>query len=278
MTGRVDSFAPKAKVIHIDIDPSSIRKNVHVELPIVGDAGEAMRELLKLVEPRKHPQWLEEIRTWKREAPLPRPQREDLAPHEIMEAISAVAGDVPVVASDVGLSQMWTANYFGFPGPRQYITSGGLGTMGYALPAALGAAVGNPLRPIFAINGDGAFQMNIQELATCSQYNIPVKTVVLNNGKLGMVRQFQKVFLKERFAATNLDSPVDFSMIARGFGVTAFRVARKEELVPVLREALATDGPVVIDVVIDPDCYSFPMVPPGKKTVEAIFAPEEWEG
>ncbi len=277
VTGNPKGFASNARIIHIDIDPSSIRKNIEVELPIVGDAKQALEGLLEMVEPGDHSDWLEQIRSWQKEAPLPRPEREELVPHEIIEAISEVAGNTPVVASDVGLSQMWTANYFGFGGPRQYITSGGLGTMGYALPAAMGAALGNPDRPIFAINGDGAFQMNVQELATCSHYQIPVKTIILNNGKLGMVRQFQKVFLKERFAATCLGRSVDFCTVAKGFGVNAIRVTKKNQLKAALKKAMEIPGPVVIDVVIDPNCYSFPMVPPGKKTVEMIFSAEEWE-
>lgn len=278
VTGRLDAFAPNARIIHIDIDPSSIRKVVRAALPIVGDAAEAMAGLLGQIEKRDRSAWLAQIEEWKGQGPLPRPERENLVPHEIMEAISSVAGAAPVVASDVGLSQMWTANYLPFPGPRQYITSGGLGTMGYALPAAMGAALGAPERPVFAINGDGAFQMNIQELATCSFYGIPVKTIVLNNGKLGMVRQFQKIFLKERFASTCLGKHVDFCAVARGFGVEAFKVTEKSELKQALEQAMATPGPVVVDVEIDPDCYSFPMVPPGKKSTEAIFSAEDWQG
>jgi acetolactate synthase-1/2/3 large subunit len=178
----------------------------------------------------------------------------------------------------VGLSQMWTANYLGFATPRRFITSGGLGTMGYALPAAMGAALGNPGETVIAITGDGAFQMNVQELATCSYYGIPVKTIIMNNGKLGMVRQFQNIFLNRRYAATDLGKHVDFCMVARGFGVEAFRLTRKGELNEVLRQAMAIPGPAVVDVEIDPDCYSFPMVPPGKSSVEMIFTPEEWHG
>ncbi|WP_305041745.1 biosynthetic-type acetolactate synthase large subunit [Geoalkalibacter sp.] len=278
VTGRIDGFAPNARIIQIDIDPASIRKTVQVHLPIVGDAGEAMEKLLDLVEAKDRAAWLEQIAAWKEQAPLPRPQSEQLMPHDIMEALRAVAGDTPVVASDVGLSQMWTANFFQFHEPRHYITSGGLGTMGYALPAAMGAAVGNPGRVVFAINGDGAFQMNVQELATCSQYNIPVKVIILNNGKLGMVRQFQRVFLKKRYSATDLGGHVDFCMVARGFQVAALKVTRKEELVHALNKAMEIEGPVVVDIDIDPDCYSFPMVPPGKKTVEALFDPDEWQG
>jgi acetolactate synthase-1/2/3 large subunit len=278
VTGRVDGFARNARIIHIDIDPASIRKVVNVELPIVGDAKEAMGLLHDLLEQRDRSGWLAQIREWERENPLPRPEREHLVPHEIMEAIRAAAGEAPIVASDVGLSQMWTANYLSFSGPRRYITSGGLGTMGYALPAAMGAAVGNPGRTVFAVTGDGAFQMNIQELATCSYYDIPVKTVVMNNGKLGMVRQFQAVFLKKRFASTDLGKHVDFCTVARGFGVDAIRVERKEDLPEALEKAMAIPGPVVVDVETDPDCYCFPMVPPGRKSVDAIFSPEEWEG
>ncbi len=277
VTGRTDGFAPNAQIIHIDIDPSSIRKNVNVSLPVVGDAREALEKLVELIKPAQRSEWNAEIDEFKKSAPLPRPDREDLVPHEIMEAIHEVAGEDLIVCSDVGLSQMWTANYLPFSGPRQYLTSGGLGTMGYALPAAMGAALSAPNRPIFAINGDGAFQMNIQELATCSYYGIPVKTIVLNNGTLGMVRQFQRVFLKSRFASTDLGRHVDFSMVARGFGVEAFKITDKAELKSTLRKAMAVDGPVVVDIDIDPDCYSFPMVPPGKSTVEMIFSPEDWD-
>ncbi|MFO7982029.1 MAG: biosynthetic-type acetolactate synthase large subunit [Desulfuromonadales bacterium] len=278
VTGRLDAFAPNARIIHIDIDPASIGKVVNVELPIVGDAGEALKGLLPLVEKKDRSAWLAEIEGWKSEGPLPRPEKDCLVPHEIMEAIAAVGGDDPVVASDVGLSQMWTANYLPFASPRQYITSGGLGTMGYALPAAMGAVIGRPEGAVFAICGDGAFQMNIQELATCSFYGLPVKTVVLNNGKLGMVRQFQQVFLKQRFASTCLGSHVDFCTVSKGFGVPAFRVTDKSELIGTMTQAMAVPGPAVIEVIIDPDCYCFPMVPPGKKSVEAIFSPEDWEG
>lgn len=277
-TGRVDGFARNARIIHIDIDPASIRKVVNVELPIVGDAKEAMAALSSLLQPRDRSGWLARIRDWERENPLPRPVRDRLAPHEIMDAIRDAAGPNPIVASDVGLSQMWTANYLPFAGPRNYITSGGLGTMGYALPAAMGAAIGNPGRPAFAVCGDGAFQMNVQELATCSYYDIPVKTVVMNNGKLGMVRQFQRVFMKEKYASTDLGKHVDFCTVARGFGVAAIRVERKEELGEALKKAVSLPGPVVIDVETDPDTYCFPMVPPGRNSVNAIFSPEEWEG
>jgi acetolactate synthase-1/2/3 large subunit len=278
VTGRVDGFAPNARIIHIDIDPASIRKVVNVELPIVGDAAEAMALLRDMIEARDRSEWLGQIREWASSYPLPRPNREHLAPHEIMEAIRDAGGPDPIVASDVGLSQMWTANYLPFTGARRYITSGGLGTMGYALPAAMGAAVGNPGRTVFAVTGDGAFQMNIQELATCSYYDIPVKTVVMNNGKLGMVRQFQTVFMKKRYAATDLGKHVDFCTVAKGFGVESIRVERKEDLGEALKRAAVHPGPVVVDVETDPDCYCFPMVPPGKKSVEAIFSPEDWQG
>ncbi|ABQ24832.1 biosynthetic-type acetolactate synthase large subunit [Geotalea uraniireducens] len=278
VTGRLDGFAPRADIIHIDIDPSSIRKVTNRALPIVGDAKEAMALLAGLLEVRDRSAWQARIAAWEQEAPLPRPKREHLVPHEIMAALGEACGPTPIVASDVGLSQMWTANYLGFSAPRRFITSGGLGTMGYALPAAMGAVLGNPGETVIAITGDGAFQMNIQELATCAYYNIPVKTIVLNNGKLGMVRQFQNIFLKQRYAATDLGKHVDFCMVARGFGVEALRVSRKEELAPALRRAMAIAGPVVVDVEIDPDCYSFPMVPPGKSSVEMIFAPEDWQG
>jgi len=278
VTGRLNGFAPNAKIIHIDIDPSSIRKVTNTALPVVGDARETLAQLSQLVEERDRGEWLAEIREWQRRAPLPRPERAHLVPHLIMETLARLAGPAPIVASDVGLSQMWTANYLPFSSPRRFITSGGLGTMGYALPAAVGAALGNPGTTVVAVTGDGAFQMNVQELATCAYYGIPVKTVVLNNGKLGMVRQFQNVFLDRRYCATDLGSHVDFCMVARGFGVQAFKVTRKEELADRLKEALAVPGPAVVEVEIDPDCYSFPMVPPGRNSVEMIFSPEEWRG
>jgi len=274
VTGKVSSFAPNAKIIHIDIDPSSIRKVVQGGVPIVCDAAEALEQLLELVEERDHSGWLKEIAAFKEKGPLPRPERDHIVPHQVMEAIAAVAGDSPVVASDVGLSQMWTANYLPFGGPRQYITSGGLGTMGYALPAAMGAALGNPDRPIFAINGDGAFQMNCQELATCAQYNIPVKCIILNNGKLGMVRQFQKVLLESRYASTCLGHHVDFCMVSEGFGVKALRVKGEADLQSVLQQAMDIPGPVVVEVPIHPDTYSFPMVLPGGNSTDMMFEPE----
>lgn len=276
VTGKVDSFAPNAKVIHFDIDPSSIRKVVQGGLPIVCDAHEALGPLIEMIEVKDRSHWLADIVEYKQKGPLPRPQRDHLVPHEVMDAIHAVAGDRPVVASDVGLSQMWTANYLPFGGPRQYITSGGLGTMGYALPAAMGAALGNVDRPIFAINGDGAFQMNCQELATCSQYNIPVKCIILNNGKLGMVRQFQRVFLQSRYASTCLGDTVDFCTVAKGFGVPGIKIKTMDELSKGLAEAMKIPGPVVLDVAIHPDTYSFPMVPPGKESTAMIFEPDEW--
>ena len=271
VTGKVASFAPKAKIIHFDIDPASIRKVVQGGLPIVCDAGEALEQLLELVEARDRAAWFAEIAGFREKGPLPRPERDTLVPHEVMEAIAAVAGDRPVVASDVGLSQMWTANYLPFAGPRQYITSGGLGTMGYALPAAMGAALGNPDRPIFAINGDGAFQMNCQELATCAQYQIPVKCIILNNGKLGMVRQFQKVLLDSRYASTCLGHHVDFCMVSEGFGVKALRVKDKTDLQSVLQQAMEIPGPVVVEVPIHPDTYAFPMVLPGNDSTQMVF-------
>ena len=271
VTGKIASFAPNAKIIHIDIDPSSIRKVVQGGLPIVCDAAEALDHLVELVDARDQSDWLAEIAEFRVKGPMPRPERDHLVPHEVMEAIAAVAGDSPVVASDVGLSQMWTANYLPFAGPRQYITSGGLGTMGYALPAAMGAALGNPDRAIFAINGDGAFQMNCQELATCAQYNIPVKCIILNNGKLGMVRQFQKVLLESRYASTCLGHHVDFCMVSEGFGVKALRVTDKSDLQSVLQQAMDIDGPVVVEVPIHPDTYSFPMVLPGNDATQMVF-------
>ncbi len=271
VTGKVASFAPNAKIIHFDIDPASIHKVVQEGLPIVCDAGEALQQLVELVEPRDRSAWLTEIAVFKEQGPLPRDQREHIMPHEVMEALHEVAGDNPVVASDVGLSQMWTANYFPFSQPRQYITSGGLGTMGYALPAALGAAIGNVERPVFAINGDGAFQMNCQELATCAQYGIPVKCIIINNGKLGMVRQFQNLFLGSRYASTDLEAKVDFCMVAKGFGVAGKKVGSIGEFREALRWAVDYPGPVVLDVAIHPDTFAFPMVPPGKETTAMIF-------
>jgi acetolactate synthase-1/2/3 large subunit len=278
VTGRIEGFAPRARIIQIDIDPSSIRKIVSVHLPIVGEAAEAMERLLPLVEERDRSEWLGRIRAWEAETPLPGTVRGGMDPRLILEAVRRAAGDSPVVASDVGLSQMWTANHFPFSEPRRYITSGGLGTMGYALPAAVGAAVGNPGKTTLAICGDGAFQMNIQELATCSYYGIPVKTVVFNNGNLGMVRQFQSIFMKERYASTDLGKHVDFCAVARGFGVEAFRAKTLPELEAALEEAMRIDGPAVLDVEVDPDSYCFPMVPPGRNTVDAIFSPGDWPG
>ena len=274
VTGKVEAFAPNAKIIHFDIDPASIYKVVQEGLPIVCDAAEALLHLKDLVVPQDRKEWLAEINSFKERGPLPRHESNHLMPHDIMDALRAAGGDNPIVASDVGLSQMWVANYYPFSQPRQYITSGGLGTMGYALPAALGAAVGNIERPVFAINGDGAFQMNCQELATCAQYGIPVKCIILNNGKLGMVRQFQTLFLGSRYASTNLEAKVDFCTVARGFGVASRAAKGLDEFKDALQWAVDYPGPVVVDVEIHPDTYAFPMVPPGKESTEMIFKAE----
>jgi acetolactate synthase-1/2/3 large subunit len=270
VTGQVESFAPSARIIHVDIDPSSISKNVTVDVPIVGDARDVLTRLVKLLKeqgdvwraPRKA--WLEEVRRFAREHPLHyEPSRGVIKPQYVIQQVHRVTGGRAIIATEVGQHQMWTAQFYTFTQPRTILSSGGLGGMGYGLPAAIGAQVAFPDRIVFDIAGEGSFQMNVQELATAVQYRLPIKVAILNNNSLGMVRQWQELFFDGRYSETLLDVQPDFVRLAEAYGAVGLRADRPEDVVPCLEKALSIQAPVVMDFHVDPEEDVFPMVPPG---------------
>jgi acetolactate synthase-1/2/3 large subunit len=267
ITGRIDEFAPRAKIIHVDIDPTSIGKNVPVDIPVVGGAREVLRELAPLLEPGDRADWHARIEQWKRELPLSYPRDDGvLMPQAIVEAIYRVSAGSAVIVTDVGQHQMWAAQYYRYTRPRTFLSSGGLGTMGFGLPAAIGAQFGRPAETVFLISGDGSFQMNVQEMATAAQHHLPIKIALLDNGHLGMVRQWQELFFSRRYSATVLaDGNPDFVRLADAYGVKGIRVDRPEETDAALEDAMRTsDGPTLIDFRVAPEANVFPMVPAGE--------------
>jgi acetolactate synthase-1/2/3 large subunit len=284
VTGRIADFAPKAKsIIHIDIDPSSISKNVKVDVPIVGDIKSVLHEMLELVRSRESigkrkagwAKWHKQILEWKRERPLYEngndAARETVSPiHAIEEIHKLTKGDC-IIATDVGQHQMWIAQLFPFEKPRSLLTSGGLGTMGYGLPAGIGAKFAAPDRTVVVVSGDGSIQMNIQELGTAVQYNVDVKVVILNNYYLGMVRQWQERFYQERYSYSAMSVP-NFVKLADAYGAKGFRIEKAKDLSRIMAEAFATPGPVLIDVVIPKEEAVMPMIPPGGSMSEMLFA------
>lgn len=270
VTGRIETFAPHAKVIHIDIDPAEIGKNKPVMIPIVGDAKTVLGDMLHQLEKREQKgPWLDRIRTWKEKHPLK--YRDDglLHPQYIIQELSSLLDGKGIIVSEVGQNQMWTAQYYCFKEPRTWLTSGGLGTMGYGLPAAMGAQVACPEKTVFDIAGDGSIQMNIQEFGTIAQYNIPVKVAILNNMYLGMVRQWQELFYDRRYSSTELPS-IEFVKIAQAYGIEGMRVDSAQDVRPALKKAIAHDGPYVLDFRIEREENVFPMVPAGAAINEMI--------
>ncbi len=272
ITGKLDEFAPHARIIHIDIDPASISKNIKVDIPVVGDARNILMELIPLINKAERKEWLEKIGDWKKKYPLTYDNSGVLPkPQYIIEQISEVTKGDAIITTEVGQNQMWTAQYYTFTRPRTLISSGGLGTMGFGFPAAIGAQLGCPDKTVIDIAGDGSFQMNIQELATAVHYKLPVKVAILNNGYLGMVRQWQELFYKKRYSQTCLDDNPDFVKVAEAYGAKGFRVERKEEVRPTLEKALAIKAPVVIDFKIGQEENVFPFIPAGKTVRDAIM-------
>jgi acetolactate synthase-1/2/3 large subunit len=272
VTGKIEAFAPQAKIIHIDIDPTSISKNVRVDLPIVGDCKRILSKILSLLEEEDIgsfktglDKWHHQIEKFKSFHNMKYDQKDIIKPQYVIEKIFELTkGDV-IISTEVGQNQMWTAQYFPFLKPRSLLTSGGLGTMGYGFPAAMGAQVAFPNKLVIDIAGDGSFQMNSQELATVVQYQLPVKVVILNNGYLGMVRQWQEFFYGKRYASSSLEgiSP-DFVKLAEAYGAVGFRATKPEEVVPILKKAFSIPEPVIIDFEIDPGENVYPMVPAGE--------------
>jgi acetolactate synthase-1/2/3 large subunit len=289
VTGRVDAFAPNAEIIHIDIDPSSISKNIQVGIPIVGDCKRVLAKLVEAVreESKSYPQgvvkearrqWADQIAEWKRDQPLRYEWSDDvIKPQYVMEEISNLTNGEALMVTGVGQHQMWAAQYYRFKHPRRWCTSGGLGTMGYGLPTAMGVQAGNPGKLVINIDGDGSFAMNSQELATCFEEGLPVKTVIINNGGHGMVRQWQRIIYKERFCAIDLGSSPDFVKLAEAYGCTGIRATKPSEVVPALEKMIATPGPVVLDVRVNKDECVFPMVPAGGANIDMILAPPSIE-
>ncbi len=270
VTGKIDTFAPHAKIVHIDIDPAEIGKNKRVDVPIVGDVKAVLNDMLNSIKKKGiHDAWRKKIQYWREHHPLKYPDDGKLHPQYILQRMNELLKGDATIVSEVGQNQMWTAQYFGFRRPRSWITSGGLGTMGYGFPAAIGAHFARPDLPVFDVAGDGSIQMNIQELGTVAQYKIPVKIAILNNMYLGMVRQWQELFFDHRYSYTELPS-VDFVKIANAYGIDGIKVESADEVMPALKDALDCDGPFVMDFRIEREENVFPMVPAGAAINEMI--------
>ena len=274
-TAKVSAFAPHARIIHIDIDPAEIGKNVRVDVPIVGDVKVVLSALNKIISPTEHIDWIRQLDDWRRERPSIEVRDTDgLLPQYVVRKIYEVTKGEAIIVTGVGQNQMWAAQHYWYDKPNSFISSGGLGTMGFGLPAAIGAQVGCPDSTVWCIDGDGGFQMTIQELATVAQEKLAVKVAILNNGYLGMVRQWQELFYQRRYVATPLSCP-DFVKIAEAYGLPATRVKRKEEVVPAIEQAMEYQGPFIIDFVIEPEENVYPMVPPGAALAEVLEEPKK---
>ena len=274
-TGRVSGFAPHAQVIHIDVDPAEIGKNVRVTVPIVGDVKNILRALNKQLEAQKHLAWIGQVEEWRRAHPLHIDHDADkIQPQYVVSKICEVTRGNAIITTGVGQNQMWAAQHFCYRKPNSFVSSGGLGTMGFELPAAIGAKVGRPDETVWAIAGDGGFQMTIQELGTAVQDNIAVKIAILNNGYLGMVRQWQDLFYERRYVATPLSSP-DFVKVAEAYGMPGIRVTDKSKVVSAIKKAMKHKGPFLIDFVVEPEENVYPMVAPGCTLAEILDDPRK---
>jgi acetolactate synthase-1/2/3 large subunit len=279
VTGRTDAFAPHAKIIHVDIDPTSIRKNVRVDVPVVGDARKilsVMHQILKESDKKQwsavRKKWLKQVDAWKRERPLSYTMGKDvIKPQFVVEKIFELTKGDAIITTEVGQNQMWAAQFYKYDKPRRLLTSGGLGTMGYGFPAAIGAQFAFPNSLVIDIAGDGSIQMNIQELATAVINKLPVKVAILNNRYLGMVRQWQELFFGERYSHTNLDGTPDFVKVAEAYGAVGLRATKPSEVEPVLKEAFKTKSPVFMDFVVDWKEKVYPMVPAGAAIDQMLF-------
>ncbi|MBQ9453959.1 MAG: biosynthetic-type acetolactate synthase large subunit [Desulfovibrio sp.] len=279
VTGRLADFAPKARIVHIDIDPTSIRKNVEVHVPVVGDcrlALEGMAEICsaKLANKNWHDayaSWLTAVGNWKKDKPLSYQKGDVIKPQQVVEELYAITGGDAVITTEVGQHQMWVAQFFAFNEPRTLLTSGGLGTMGYGFPAAMGAQIALPGKKIIAVAGDGSLQMNIQEMATIVANKLPVKVVILNNRYLGMVRQWQELFYHRNYSSTDMEAQPDFVKLAEAYGAEGYRISDPAELRSVLEKALASPNPAIIDVVVEREENVYPMVPAGAALDEMLL-------
>ncbi|MGG3915174.1 acetolactate synthase large subunit [Rossellomorea vietnamensis] len=272
LTGNLATFAPRAKVVHIDIDPAEIGKNVETQIPIVADSKQALSRLLQHeTEKPDFDAWHQHLKSYKREYPFWYNQAHDvLSPQRLIEQVYEMTNGEAVVTTDVGQHQMWAAQYYSFKKPNNWVTSGGLGTMGFGFPAAIGAQLANPDSTVVAFVGDGGFQMTLQELVLLKELDLPVKVVLLNNGTLGMVRQWQETFFEERYSQSVFSTQPDFVKLAESYGIKGYKVQTQEEVDSVLKEALTSDEPVLIDCWVNPKENVYPMVAPGKGLHEML--------
>jgi len=279
VTGALDKFAPHAEIIHVDVDTSSLNKNVRVQIPILGDARSVMRQMLEML-PEENADarerlvpWWDQIRQWRQHAPLSYEQSESvIKPQYLVQQLYELTDGDAIIATDVGQHQMWLAQHYPFNGPRQSLTSGGLGTMGFGFPAALGAQLAFPERQVIAFVGDGGFQMTAQELATAVQYRANIKIIVMNNGYLGMVRQWQEIFYDRNYSSVQMECSPDFVKLAEAYGAAGLRATRPDELRQVLEAGLATPGVVVMDIQVAQEENVFPMVPSGAGLKEMVLS------
>ncbi len=278
VTGKTDAFASQANIVHIDIDPTSIRKNIHVNVPVVGDCQRTLTQLNDILQKedlgnieKRRASWLQQIYEWRMDQRLAYDQKDIIKPQYVIEKLFELTHGDAIITTEVGQNQMWAAQYYHFNQPNRFITSGGLGCMGFGLPAAIGAQVACPDKMVVDIAGDGSIQMNIQELATAVQFNLPVKVVILNNQYLGMVRQWQELFYQKKYVWTNMTCAPDFVKLAEAFGATGFRATRPEDVVPILQKGLETNGPVIMDFRVEQEECVYPMVPAGAPITEMLL-------
>lgn len=279
VTGKIDKFAPHAVIAHIDIDPTSIHKNIPVHIPVVGDCKIALEALNKLIDQENfnnvlkgRQKWLDRIEIWKRTFPFTYEQKDIIKPQYVIDQLYELTRGEAVITTEVGQNQMWAARHYHFSHPGKFITSGGLGCMGFGLPAAIGAQVACPGKLVIDIAGDGSIQMNIQEIATAVQFNLPVKVVILNNQYLGMVRQWQELFYDKCYACTGMENSPDFIKLAKAFGAVGLKATKPEEVRPVLSEGLSSDKTVIMKFLVEREEGVYPMVPAGKANTEMLMA------
>jgi len=278
VTGKISAFATHAKIVHIDIDPTSIRKNIPVTAPVVGDCKVTLAKLNKLLDKedlgdlkKERKKWFEQIQHWKDTQPLAYKQTDVIKPQYVVEKLYEMTKGKAIITTEVGQNQMWAAQYYQFDRPNHFITSGGLGCMGFGLPAAIGAQLACPDALVVDIAGDGSIQMNIQEMATAVQCGLPIKVVILNNGYLGMVRQWQQLFFDKRYVSTCLDCAPDFVKLAEAYGAVGLRATKPEEVEAVLKKGLASKKPVIMDFVVEKEECVYPMVPAGAAVTEMLL-------
>jgi acetolactate synthase I/II/III large subunit len=278
VTGKTDEFASQAKIIHIDIDPTSIQKNVPVTVPIVGDCKATLGQLNKLMDKedlgdlgKKRKKWLEEIEKWKKTKPLAYDQKKVIKPQYVVEKLYELTKGKAIITTEVGQNQMWAAQYYHFDKPNHFITSGGLGVMGFGLPAAIGAQLACPKKLVVDIAGDGSIQMNIQEMATAAQCGLPIKVVILNNSYLGMVRQWQELFYEKRYSQTGMEHAPDFVKLAEAYGAVGLRATKPDEVEKVLKKGLSSPKAVIMDFVVEQEECVYPMVPAGAPITEMLL-------